>query len=603
MTAELAAMDHTFFGYELSAKERRRLTWIVVLLLAFVSTLPFMMVSTPYTPSNTATAADTLSTQMGHDALFHLMRIESIATGLKQGLFPVDLYQTQAYGFGYPTGICYPDLFMYFPAALRVVGLPLQAAYAIFVFALNLGTAAIALFSFGRMFRSYSRGMACTVLWTLAPYRLCDVLVRSSVGETQSLMFGPLLVLGIWAVFHSDSEETRLGWVWLGGAAAGIVHSHVLSVLLYGIFGFPILIYALVRGRRRDQFVMVLKAAALALVLSLSFIVPFLSYYSQHSLQVQTYAPGAYNDAVEPAQLFSPFLAFKNMSAWVGDPIGKDMPLGVGWALLSALPCTILMLAVPSLWQDRPENKGYRRLLRVSAVLCLVALALTTYLFPWFTRWDNNPIGFIAAKLSIIQFPWRFLGQATLLLVLLWGVILMQDRQRLIKGAALLAVAFAVLEGGFAVSSFLQEASVYVYGGPESIDEAVGMGEYFPTDIDKSLLSEGLDAQPVPSSDAVRPSEFTRINAQAASVSVENGAQSEASVLMPLFWHEQYVLSGGEGAFISNDGGYLRLTVPPQSSASYTISFVEPLVWRVAEAVSAAGAVALVVYLVRTRRR
>lgn len=68
----------------------------------------------------------------GSDDIFHYSRIYSISEGLKQGIFPVKIHATAAYGYGYGVGFFYSDALLYIPAILMCVGLSLITAYKIF---------------------------------------------------------------------------------------------------------------------------------------------------------------------------------------------------------------------------------------------------------------------------------------------------------------------------------------------------------------------------------------------------------------------------------------------------------------------------------------
>ena len=61
---------------------------------------------------------------VGHDILFHLNRIEGIKEGLLSGQFPVRLDVNCIRGYGMPTGIFYPSLFVLYRLYLLLEASP-----------------------------------------------------------------------------------------------------------------------------------------------------------------------------------------------------------------------------------------------------------------------------------------------------------------------------------------------------------------------------------------------------------------------------------------------------------------------------------------------
>lgn len=68
----------------------------------------------------------------GHDLTFHLSRILAIKDGLVTGEFPVKIYPGYIDGYGYANGLLYPDLFLYIPAVMTLLGLKLLTSYKVF---------------------------------------------------------------------------------------------------------------------------------------------------------------------------------------------------------------------------------------------------------------------------------------------------------------------------------------------------------------------------------------------------------------------------------------------------------------------------------------
>lgn len=88
----------------------------------------------------------------GHDTAFHLLRIEGIAEYIVEGQIPSFIHPVYGRGYGYATGIFYPQLFFYIPAIFRVAGMSIVNAMKIYAAVINILTVLISFFSFRKLF-------------------------------------------------------------------------------------------------------------------------------------------------------------------------------------------------------------------------------------------------------------------------------------------------------------------------------------------------------------------------------------------------------------------------------------------------------------------
>ena len=104
----------------------------------------------------------------GHDLNFHLMRIEGLKDGLLSGAFPVKIQPTWCNNNGYAVGIFYGDLFLYIPAMFRILGVPSNTAYKLYLFLINILTVIISYISFKKLSKDKLIGVLGCALYTLS---------------------------------------------------------------------------------------------------------------------------------------------------------------------------------------------------------------------------------------------------------------------------------------------------------------------------------------------------------------------------------------------------------------------------------------------------
>ena len=362
----------------------------------------------------------------------------------------------------------------------------------------------------------------------------------------------------------------------------------------------------LVRGTASHKLFGLAKATVLATALSLWFAVPFLSFYTQHAMKVAGVVEDTFKWALEPAQLLAPFQSFEGVSSPLGDSLESEMPLGLGWALLLGIPAWIVTLDTSREGANKTADAPVALLLAVAAG---IAALLTTYLFPWYKQYDVGLLGAVIGKLAVIQFPWRFLGQASILLALLWGVLLLRWRGNAVRALALVALCLSVLEAGYATSTYVRHA--YVLPEEQLLAEAgaeIGAGEYLPEDMELDDVKARADRQPIASSDMLEIQASGWQNAQSYVITYRNNGAGEERISLPVLWCKLLKATAttdtgkDEPRALGIAGGFAELIVEPQEQATVEVRFVEPLPWRLAEVVSVLTVIGLVAWAEYARR-
>lgn len=533
----------------------------------------------------------------GSDLGYHLRRIENIAMGLAAGQFPVRIQSDWINGFGYAVGVFYGDALLYLPALLRLAGVPVSAAYDLYLFGITLFTAAAGYYAGRRLGGGRCAALAGAALYTLAAYRLCDVTDRAALGEYTAIAFLPLVAAGFWRALWPD--QARLpGWLLLVLGLSGVLQSHLLSFEMTALL---LVLAALVFARRvftRAVFARLAGAVGVFCALNAGFLLPLLDYYFTGKFAINQpggVAPIQQNGAA-PGQLLS--LPYTLASGEQADLV-QGMALTPGPALLlGALAAA--GLAVYALASRRSRRPA-------AACLALVAsgagcLALSGNFFPWDALYA---LGGTAQRLvGSLQFPWRFLGPACLLLALAVGAGLQCAGPRLRAGvAAALCLAAAVAAAG-QLHRFTATAAPesYTYGTEEPFWQ-MGCGHYLPAENGPTDLA-ALPTGPV-WADGITLTSYEKTGTT-ITFTAANDSDVAAWVRLPLLWYRGYTARGADGqalAVTCGENNLVTVTLTPGQSGTFTVRFTEPLAWRAAELLTLLTALTLAGWAVCKARK
>lgn len=521
----------------------------------------------------------------GHDMLFHLNRIEGIASGLRCGQFPVRIHASTLLGYGYAASEFYPELFLYIPAILRNMGVSLCASVRVFEAGINLLAALSCYVSAKAIFDSHRAAVGASVLYTLCVYRLVNLYTRATLGESLAMIFFPLIIWSLYEVLRRDDGK----WPLLALGMTGVCMSHLLSTLFSVLFCAITAAFSLPKlMREKRRFLAILKAAAITVLCCVWFYVPMMQY-SGDGVSTSVVLD-AQENVLQPGGFFVAFAG--DMNADIPEDFAYTIGVVPGLALL--IGCALLL--VRRYAQGKAAMDGKDRVALALGALGVVALLGATNAFPW--EWVCSLRRPFSTFFKQIQFPWRLVGVAVPLLSMAaaWGYL--KDDRHASAGAAVI-VALCAACSGYTMQCMVQRTPVL--DKETFTDTRISQFEYTYVGTEKTALKPG-DIRVGGAEGAYSVLEMTKRGTNlTATIAMDGGAYIE----FPLLYYPGYqaAVNGIPCKVARGTNNMLRVygTASGQT-ATVDISFKPPMAWVAAQSVSLLGLALLILSLRRMKK-
>ncbi len=539
----------------------------------------------------------------GYDIYFHLNRIEGIKSALLSGQFPVRIHPDHLNGHGYPNGIFYPELFLYFPAVLRILGMSVKNSYITFVFFINILTSLIAYISFAKLFKSRYAGIMCCLLFTLSPYRFATLYDKSALGEFIAMAFLPLVFYGFYSVVFGNKND----WPYLVLGASGLLQSHILTTLIIAVLCLGVCIVCVKKlFNSQKRFVLLALSAIVTVLVNLWFLGPFLQMSFQLNVDVFERAP-----PLSPARI----TAVNELFSINFLQVFRDMQTGASHSGISVsfLVLSLAFMVYVFLVYKNKKGEQTDKLIKLglySFVLSFIAIVATTIFFPWNVV---QMIPVVNAVVGSLQFPSRLFIISSLFLSVLAGVtMLVYTKPNFTRPAFVVCVALTLV-----LSTWVYLDNVAYYspsgelGSHRKIDLkadttlCIGMGEYISKSSDiKDILSKGshviLLHRDIIIENTVRSGSNMEFDYRITNY-VEG---TEYAVKAPFTYYPQYNINvnGVDYDATIVPDNYVKATLVGENGR-VKISYKQPLTFMLSFAVSVVSTLGFVAYFVLKKRR
>lgn len=533
----------------------------------------------------------TLGMCTGHDGTFHLLRIEGLAEGLRQGEFPVRMQTNWMEGYGYPVSIYYGDILLYIPALLRIIGFSVTQSYKVYLFLINLGTTIAAYICFDKIVKNSKAALFGTAGYLFATYRLTNVYVRLAVGEYSAMLFLPLVLLAVYNIYTGDEKALKnymKNAVLLAVGMTGLVQTHLISVATVSIILVIICVLMIKKTLRKNTLLVYAAAVGLTVAMNLFFLVPFLDYSQNVAVEVLDES----EEIAETIQgmgayISQYFMLYQRAYGTSGSNIGDRMALTPGIALMAVLFVGIYF-----------SIKHNDKMIRFVTLMSVLTLWMASNLFPWNFIINHVPL---MGWISKIQFPWRFLPIAQLFMSLLLCLLLVKIKEERREQAELAVFTLLVVTTAQMFSGVIQERTYAERYAAESLDSfSLVNGEYVRT----GTRVKYFDGK-VHSNNVQLVGDYTREGKYAAIECKTANSSDDAWVEFPILNYKNYAAYGEYGmplTITDGDNNVVRVLLPEDYSGIVAVSYEIPTLYRVGDIVSLLTVAALVFLLLLEKR-
>lgn len=355
----------------------------------------------------------------GHDIWFHMNRISNIAQGLRNGNIFLPIQTEQYNGYGYASPLFYGQIFLYIPAILYNLLIPLQDCYKIYVVVINTVTCIVSFVSLKKIVEDDNIAFVGSLLYALSPYRMTCLYVRASVGEYTAMAFMPLVVWGVYIIYTTNERLKLRQLLPIIVGLSGMIQSHILSCEIVGFF---LVFFAIVNWRKtfvRYRFIGLVRSAIITLCINAFFIMRFLD-----SMRMDIRVSHRNNSAIQQHGTYiMQLLELFYKGSGISDAgLQNDMGLIIGFPIIMGVGIFCFMF-----FKYKTEQKAQLKLGFMCLIIFVIATFMSTIYFPWDSLHDISST--MSKILCVVQFPWRYLSVATVcgVVMTVLGIEMLKD--------------------------------------------------------------------------------------------------------------------------------------------------------------------------------
>ena len=489
---------------------------------------------------------------IGDDSAYHYLRVDALFHKLKtHDFFNGGIDYLYCNGAGYASSTAYPDLFLYIPAFLRLIGINFAESMFIFVLLCSAASYFSMFFLVEKITGSMTGGSIAGILYTFLFYRMDNIYFRFALGEVEAYIFWPVVLLGLYDFIFKDFKKPYILCIGL----SGMLMAHLISAAeALGVCVLVSLI-CLPRILKKPKKLIVLAASAgCTLALTAYFWIPLIEFLTSGEFTVSHPLWKSEDCTVNILDLFRD---------------SKINGSGILFFILW-LPRVFITHKSPVYQEMRNEDESDDEkpvLLACADVFMILGLIIC------FLITDKAPWKLLRYVLNFMQFPWRMYAPAGTLIVFSGAVYLSALLKHTnVKNRGLLAVlAISVLTAVVHMEPFeIGRCPIddNYFTGERSF--YVGVGEWYPCKAKENIDEMTYHSDKV-ITDNGNEIAFERHN---GTLTFETGENEYQYADIPYICYKGYKATDSSGKELRqemNDHGMIRVDLTDAAEGTVTV--------------------------------
>ena len=523
-------------------------TYLIIITISVLSVLPLLVKSNIW----------------GHDTNFHLANISDITNSISINNPLPKICTNIGNGLGYATHLFYAPLPHYIGGYLNLLFKNLNLGVdncLTFIYLIVSILSGIVMFKYAyELSKNNYVAIISSIIYILMPYRIGDMVIRSSMNEVFIFLFLPMILLSLNRLINNKKYLLLfvIGYT-------GLILSHLVMALYTTLFIIIWLIIFYKDILKKDTIIKLIKASLLVTIFVMPFIILLLSQKINGNYMV--FVDG-YMSNIDYVTSFG--ITVKNFLIPLND---------YSWEVPQFINLLVIISSIISIYfyfKNKVKDKNITYLITLLTICFIMCLNI----FPW---------KLLPKTLYMIQFPWRLQTYIALSISIISPLWIKQLSDKKIKTVAIIFCILLVITQ----IPFTKSTMSYKYLLNDEIDYNLGMGhskEYLPVNSYKNLEYFNTKEKTIKCNNC----NYIIKENNSKKMVFEITSTDKQIIELPRLYYTGYELrdkNNRQVKFYENSNGLIEFV---GSNNKYTLIYKGPILYRISVVTSIITAITLI---------